>query len=76
MSIELLPFSAFALESCAAPAAEAGEGYTLTVALRVARRAEPMTGQLSMQSFDVAPAGTERVAVARLDAAPLTISFR
>ena len=78
MSIELLPFSAFALESCAAPAPAPGEGQTLTLPLRVVRSAgaETMTGQISLHADSPAVQGSRHAGIARLaDTAPVTLTF-
>jgi len=76
MSIDLLPFSAFALESCAAPAAVPQEGQTLTLALRLRHPAAlTMNGSLALPGLQVASPGTARAAVLAADASPLTITF-
>ena len=76
MSIDLLPFSAFALESCAAPAAEPGDGHTLTLPLRLARTTrEPMAGRLLVRASEEMKPDAQHVGIARREAAPLTISF-
>jgi hypothetical protein len=78
MSIELLPFSAFALESCAAPAPAPGEGQTLTLPLRIARSlaTEPMSGRVALHVSTVAVEGSRHAGVvAPADVLPLTITF-
>ena len=75
MSIDLLPFHAFALESCAVPAT-AGEARTITLSLRPARAAAPWAGRLSVQRWEPAAAEAQRSGIRGGDAAPLTISFR
>ena len=73
MSIDLLPFSAFALESCAAPAVACGEGRTLTLPLR--RAGAPMAGELSLVASDAASGDMRCAGIARAQDAPLTITF-
>jgi hypothetical protein len=77
MTIDLLPFSAFALESCAAPAAARGAGQTLTVSLRLgSSTGEPtMAGRLWVRSLHAFAPGTEHAHIARTRATPLTITF-
>ena len=77
MSIELLPFSAFALESCVAPAPVPGEGQTLTLSLRAARAdAEPMAGWMSLRAESVAVQGGHHAGVvAGAPGEPFTITF-
>jgi hypothetical protein len=76
MSIDLLPFSAFALESCAAPAAVPGDGQTLTLSLRLGRTTpERMAGRLSLVASQQVTPDVQHVAIAQREAAPLTISF-
>lgn len=78
MSIELLPFSAFALESCTAPSAAPGEAPTLTLQLAIATsRAglHPTAGTMSTDgNYHIVPNG-ERAAILAADASPLTITF-
>jgi hypothetical protein len=68
MSIELLPFSAFALESCAAPARTPGDGQTLTLS-------QLATCLLSLRATEVALPGSQHTSVALLADEPLTITF-
>jgi hypothetical protein len=68
MSIELLPFSAFALESCAAPARADVEGQTLTLSALA-------SGSMSLHAAEFALQGSERVCVAPTADDPLTITF-
>jgi hypothetical protein len=82
MSIDLLPFNAFALESCAAPAAAPHETQTLTLPLRAARApgAESVAGRLLLlvaESADAPAASATQHAgiVAPQEAGPLTITF-
>jgi hypothetical protein len=78
MSIDLLPFNAFALESCAAPAPAPHDAQTLTLPLRVERApGESIAGQLSWN-----PAGEPEACVVQRAAivpppqsTPLTITF-
>ncbi len=76
MNIDLLPFSAFALESCP-PQPQTGDSQTLTLQLALVTRSaslELMAGILSTR--DIAP--TEallRASVVPADATPLTITF-
>ncbi len=76
MSIDL-PFSAFALESCAAPPVP-GEVPTLTLKMALAATRsglQPMAGTLSTDlTFSVVP-HAERAAILAADASPLTITF-
>lgn len=75
MSIDVLPFSAFTLRSCAAPAV-AAQGQTITVSLRLRRAgAAAMAGRLSLHAPEAAAADTRRAAIARADHPPLTITF-
>ncbi len=70
MSIELLPFSAFTLESCAAPARAPGEGQTLTFS-------NVVDGLLSLRAIPAPLPGSEHACVlpAREDE-PLTLTLR
>jgi hypothetical protein len=68
MSIELLPFSAFALESCAAPSRAHVEGQTLTLSSLV-------TGSMMLHATEIALPAGERVSVAPAADDPLTITF-
>jgi hypothetical protein len=78
MNIDLLPFSAFALESYGAPAPARGELHTLTLALALAAvhssHDEAMSGSVSTnQAFTGAT--SLRAAVLPADGTPLTITF-
>ena len=78
MNIDLLPFTAFALQSCAAPEQRQAAAQTLTLGL-VATSAdachEPMSGQVSAnQSLAPAPE-VLRVAVRPAEASAITITF-
>jgi hypothetical protein len=76
MSIELLPFSAFALETCAPAALASGEGQTLTLSLRRGRVAEPMAGLMTLEM----PIGehdedAQHASIPRTEGTGLTITF-
>ena len=84
MNIDLLPFTAFALESCGAPEPARGDVHTLTLDLALApvhSSYEPMSGSASAgQAF--ASAGQAfacatplRAAVLPADGSALTITF-
>jgi hypothetical protein len=77
MSIDVLPFSAFALESCAAPAMAAGDGQTLTLSLRPGRAgdATPIAGWLSLHASEAVVTDARHAGIARADDPPLTITF-
>lgn len=69
MSIELLPFSAFALESCAAPAKAPGQGETLTVSGLA-------DGLLSLRAVQAPLPGSQHTCVLpSLEDEPLTLTF-
>ena len=77
MSIDLSPFSSFALES-APPVAAPAEGQTLTLHLRGAP--EPagvaaMAGTMAIRTAPPVAANVQRAAVVAVDAAPFTITF-
>lgn len=76
MSIDVLPFSAFALESCAAPAVAAA-GQTLTLSLRLGRTggAPVMAGRLWLHAPQAVATEMRRAGIARADDPPLTITF-
>ncbi len=79
MSIELLPFSAFALETCTATQSSPSEGETLTLSLRRGRVPDPAAGWLMLEvalnaALDSARAG-QHAGVARDAVVPLTITF-
>jgi hypothetical protein len=77
MSIDLLPFSAFALESCAAPAPAPGDGQTLTLPLRIGRAsATPaLAAQLLLDASEEALPGEHVDVLAPPRDGPLTITF-
>ena len=76
MSIDLLPFSAFALESCAAPATMPGEGQTLTLALRQRNSASlAMSGSIALRAVQAPLPGSVRAEVTQVDAAAVTLTF-
>jgi hypothetical protein len=79
MPTDLLPFSAFALESTGSPAHEMGESQTLTLCLAVkplhTRYAEQMSGTLALSSECFEDEGSLRAAVVPADGAPLTLTF-
>lgn len=68
MSIELLPFSAFALESYASPERAAADGQTLT-------SSSLATGAMLLQATEIALQAAERVSVITTEHEPLTITF-
>ncbi|HTH79796.1 MAG TPA: hypothetical protein VL593_12525 [Ramlibacter sp.] len=68
MSIELLPFSAFALESCASPARAPVDGQTLTLSSLA-------SGSMTFHVTEIALLGSERVCIAPTLDEPLTITF-
>lgn len=77
MNIDLLPFSAFALESYGTTAPSRGDSHTLTLELALATAhaaREVMSGSASFgqPSGDVTPL---RVAVLPAEGAALTITF-
>ena len=77
MNIDLLPFSAFALESVAAAAPGRAEGQTLTLALALApirSSHEPMSGSASANQGFIC-ATPLRAAVLAADGSALTITF-
>ena len=75
MNIDLLPFSAFALESCRPAASARGDHHTLTLQLALApvpaSTYEPMAGA----GPRVACAAPLRAAVLPADGSALTITF-
>ena len=77
MNIDLLPFTAFALESCGTPEPARGNFHTLTLQLAltpVHSSREPMSGSASAnQAF--ACATPLRAAVLPADGRALTITF-
>jgi len=77
MNIDLLPFSAFALESCRSAAPSRGDIHTLTLQLALApvhSSYEPMSGSAGI-SQAVACAAPLRAAVLPADGNALTITF-
>jgi len=77
MNIDLLPFSAFALESYGTPAPSRGELHTLTLELALAAVHSPreaMSGSISTNKI-FAGATALRAAVLPADGTPLTITF-
>jgi hypothetical protein len=76
MNIDLLPFTAFALESVAAAAPGRSEGHTLTLqlALPVRSSREPMSGNATT-SREFASATPLRAAILPADGSALTITF-
>jgi hypothetical protein len=76
MSIELLPFSAFALETCAPAALASGEGQTLTLSLRRGRVAEPMAGQMTLElPLGQLEGDAQHASIPRTEGTGLTITF-
>ncbi|MBG9389414.1 hypothetical protein [Caenimonas aquaedulcis] len=78
MSIDLLPFSSFALESSVGPASGLGDTWTLTLASFEA--AHPLLdmamGGTIVLHVDAAQAtGGELARVVPADAAPMTVTF-
>jgi hypothetical protein len=77
MNIDLLPFSAFALESYGTTAPSRGDSYTLTLELALATvhsSREDMSGSASTNeaSSDVTPL---RAAILPADGTAITITF-
>ena len=68
MSIDLLPFSAFALESFASPERAGAEGQTLT-------SSSLATGSMLLRATELAIQAGERVSVIATEHEPLTITF-
>lgn len=69
MSIELLPFSAFALESCAPRTLAPGPGQALTASASAA-------GVLSLRASEPTPSGCEQACIVPCaHPEPLTITF-
>ena len=75
MNIDLLPFSAFALESCRTAASARGDSHTLTLqsGLVAAPAYEPMG--VADASLALACAAPLRAAVLPADGSALTITF-
>jgi hypothetical protein len=77
MNIDLLPFSAFALESCAPAGSAQGDGHTLTMKLPLSSlkvSLEPMSGIVTANE-GFAHAGLHRACVLPADSTALTITF-
>ena len=78
MNIDLLPFSAFALESCRPAASARGDHHTLTLQLALAPVAaapcEPMAGTAGAGQVAACLAPL-RAAVLPADGSALTITF-
>ena len=77
MNIDLLPFSAFALESYGAAAPSRGELHTLTLELALApvhSARDAMSGSVSTSQVVAAVPGL-RAAVLPADGSALTITF-
>ena len=79
MNIDLLPFSAFALESSGAPAHAASEGQTLTLRLGLAlgpRREDTATsGTVSVEPGETVPLHVLRAAVLPAPDTAITLTF-
>ena len=78
MSTDLLPFSAFALESCAVPTGAAPDGHTLTLQLRLAKMGaghEPMAGTIAVRASRVPSPDCLSAGVVAADASAATITF-
>ena len=79
MNIDLLPFSAFALESSARPSRQMGESHTLTLRLELAPAHpgfEPaMSGTVGFDVIAGEPAPPLRAAVVPATGPVLTITF-
>jgi hypothetical protein len=69
MSIETLPFTAFALQSCAAAAPRRGEAQTLTL------QPTPASGRASANQAAAHSAPVLRAAVVPAEGCVLTITF-
>jgi hypothetical protein len=78
MNIDLLPFSAFVLESCRTAAPARGDNHTLTLQLALApvqaSTYEPMAGTAGAGQ-SAACAAALRAAVLPADGSALTITF-
>ena len=78
MNIDLLPFTAFELQSCGAAGPNRGEAQTLTLQLALAAAhssQEPMSGKVSTNQAFVHSSNLLRAAVVPADSTPLTITF-
>jgi hypothetical protein len=78
MNIDLLPFTAFALESCGTTAPVRGEFHTLTLQLALASihsSQEPMSGSITTHTALACVPTSLRAVVLPADGTPLTITF-
>lgn len=78
MNIDLLPFSAFALEACSSGGQAAGQGQTLTLQLEMATvhsSVEPMAGTACTTAPISQGAQLLRAAVVPAGGPVLTITF-
>ena len=78
MNIDLLPFTAFELQSCGAAGQNRGEAQTLTLQLALApvhSSQEPMSGKVSTNQASVHGSNLLRAAVVPADGTSLTITF-
>lgn len=79
MNIDLLPFSAFALESSGAPAGVAGVGQTLTLRLGFALLRRPddaaMSGTVSVEAGAAVPLQVLHAGVLPAPATAITLTF-
>ena len=78
MNIDLLPFTAFELQSCGAAGQNRAEARTLTLQLALApvhSSQEPMSGKVSTNQAFVHSSNLLRAAVVPADRASLTITF-
>ena len=77
MNIDLLPFSAFALESCRTAASARGDNHTLTLQLALApvSSSYDATNDIASASQALACAAPLRAAVLPADGSELTITF-
>ena len=78
MNIDLLPFTAFELQSCEAAGQNRGEAQTLTLQRALApvhSSREPMSGKVSTNQAFVQCGNLLRAAVVPADSTPLTITF-
>lgn len=79
MTIDLLPFAAFALESSAGQGRPGGEPHTLTLRLArptlVSSYGPPMSGSVSIEALPLGSAGGLRAAVLPAEGPGLTITF-
>ena len=78
MNLDLLPFSAFALESSGAAARAVSEAQTLTLQLvphPIHSFYQPMGGSASIHCAPAGASGTLRASVVPADGTALTITF-